>query len=330
MESNRESFYRLTPHLVMEAIEAVGFDPMGVCSPLNSLENRVYRISLDQDRSLAAKFYRPGRWTLEQIQEEHDFLYELQEQEIPVAAPLMLQNQGSIAEVDGIFFSVWPMKAGRQRDEFDPETLMSLGRLIGRIHSLGSQSEFEYRPELSVDRYIHEPLRYFRSHELLDPMMDQRYSQALAALEELYLDKVQGVPMMRLHGDCHIGNILFRDDQPIFLDFDDSLTGPAVQDLWMIAGSNDKWGRQNRQWLMEGYQNFFDFNPRWWELAELLRGLRLVYYVGWLARRREDPAFQRFFSDFGTRDFWERETLELEQLLDNYRNPQHSIENFPL
>lgn len=324
-----KDFYHLSPYLVLDAVESQGFDPMGVCSPLNSLENRVYRISLDQEQALAAKFYRPGRWTRDQIEEEHQFLQELEREELPLNSPLPLKKGSTIGEIEGIFFSLWPLKAGRQRDEFSPEDLLSLGRIIARIHTTGSQKPFKHRPEFGTTRYIQEPLDYFSEEDLIDPMVRERYRAAALELGELYREQIGDSPLIRLHGDCHVGNILYRDERPYFLDFDDSLMGPPIQDLWMIAGSNDRWGRQNRVLLEEGYRQFRDFDSRWWDMAELLRGLRMVYYVGWLARRREDPAFARFFSDFGTRGFWEKETLELENLLQNYKDNGNYEESYP-
>ncbi|MDA3849961.1 MAG: serine/threonine protein kinase [Spirochaetaceae bacterium] len=321
-----ESFYKLTPHAVLDAVEEAGFDPMGVCSPMNSLENRVYRISLEEDKAIVAKFYRPGRWNRDQIEEEHSFLQELLSEDVPVAAPLKLKDGKTLVQREDIFYALWNLRGGRQRDEFSPEDLLSLGRIIGRIHSV--PGTFKYRPAINTQRYIDEPLEYFKKHQLIDPAIGQRYIQAANKIAKLYNQRIEDHPMVRLHGDCHVGNILYRDNSPLLLDFDDCLTGPPVQDLWMIAGSNDHWGRQNRALLAEGYMTFADFNFSWWNIAELLRGLRLVYYVGWLARRRDDPAFERFFSNFGTRAFWEQETLELELLIQNFEDEELKKNHF--
>jgi len=309
-----ESFYALTPHSVLDAVEEAGFDPLGVCSPMNSLENRVYRISLDQDKAVVAKFYRPGRWTKAQIEEEHRFLEELEEDELPVAAPLTLSSGSTLNQIGDIYYAIWELKGGHQKDEFTPEELMMMGRLLARIHNIGEEADFQDRPVFNSYRYLDEPLEYMTRHDLLDSMVKQRYSQAVAQLKELFLRESENMPMIRLHGDCHIGNILFRDEQPLFLDFDDSLTGPPIQDLWMLTGGREHWA-SSKTFLMEGYRTFRDFNDSWWNMMEILRGMRMVYYVGWLARRRDDPAFKPYFSDFGTRDFWERETMELERLL---------------
>lgn len=312
-----DTFYNLTPHLVLDALEAAGFDPMGVCAPMNSLENRVYRISLDQDKALVAKFYRPGRWSREQIMEEHEFAEELQNDELPVAPPLMLKSGSTLQETEGIYFAVWELRGGRQNDEFDPMQLQTMGRLMARIHNIAEEKNFSFRPELNTQRYLRDPQQYLEETGLLDSMLQQRYRNALDQLEDLYLEKSRDIPVHRIHGDCHIGNILFRDQQVFILDFDDCLTGPAVQDLWMLTGGRDQWF-QNRQYIAEGYRTFRDFYDSWWDLSDLLRGLRMVHYTGWLARRRDDPAFRPYFSHFGTRDFWEQETLALELLLQEY------------
>jgi Ser/Thr protein kinase RdoA (MazF antagonist) len=309
-----EFFFRLTPDHVLGAVEAGGFLPTGHCSALNSLENRVYDVRLDDGSHVVAKFYRPERWTREAILEEHRFLADLREAEIPVCAPLEFPDGGTLHEVEEIFYAVWPRTGGRAPDELTDESLAVLGRLLARIHNAGAGREAPERRRLSSEHLIHEPLR------VLEPRLPSscaaRYRQAALQVAELYDSRAAGVPVHRIHGDCHVGNLLRGDAGFFFLDFDDFVVGPAVQDIWMLAPGRDAEGLRQRDVVIQGYREFRDFSPGWLSLAEPLRAMRFVYYAAWIARRWEDPAFPPTFPHFGSEAYWDRETRDLEEQLE--------------
>ncbi len=312
MSELREQFFALTPERVLEAVEGAGFSPSGHCLQLNSLENRVYDLRLEDGRHVIAKFYRPGRWRREQIQEEHDFLYELQSHEIPVCAPLRFGDGQSIHETAGIYCAVWPRTGGRSLDEFSDDHLRMLGRLTARIHNTGAAAPAQHRLRLTAEEYIRRPLQYLLGSGMIPEHLQERYACAALASAERYEDLIEGVPLHRIHGDCHPGNLLHGDEGFFFLDFDDFLTGPAVQDLWMIVPARDAEGLRQREVFLEGYRHFKDFEDHWLELVEPLRALRYVHYCAWIARRIDDPAFPQAFPHFGALDYWEEQCADLE------------------
>jgi Ser/Thr protein kinase RdoA (MazF antagonist) len=308
-------FYTLTPYVVMEAVEKAGLRPDGSSLQLNSMENRVYDLGLEEGQHVVTKFYRPGRWNREQIEEEHRFLSLLQEEEIPVCVPMELPCGGTIGEAEGIFYAVWPRTGGRQVDEFTDEQLTQLGRYLGRIHLAGKQIPFHSRPALNLTRMVEEPIGTIETLEL-DNSIKTRFADLARKAGDDYEKRIQGISLISLHGDCHVGNLLNDRNRFFFLDFDDALTGPAVQDIWMLLGGDD-YGRRLEK-LLEGYETFFPFNRRELDLIEPLRALRMIYYVGWVAKRHEDPAFKHAFPHWGTRDYWEQEIADLEKQITRY------------
>lgn len=307
-----ELFLDLTPDEVLRAVEALGLEPTGHIMPLHCFENRVYDLKLEDGAHVVAKFYRPGRWTQEGIQAEHDFLLELQQEEIPVCAPLVVDGATTF-QVDDIFYAVWPRTGGRAPEELDDDQLQVLGRLLARIHNVGAAGSAIHRPRLEVERYVYEPLEVLSSGRFVPPHWLDRYETAAARLADTYEELRVDVPVHRIHGDCHLGNLLHGREGWFFLDFDDMLEGPAVQDVWMLIPDPSEEGARQRSVLLEGYRQFRDFDRGWLRLVEPLRGLRYVYYASWLARRWNDPAFPPSFPHFNTEAYWERETLDLEQ-----------------
>ena len=299
-----EFFYRLTPERVLEAVEAAGFEPTGHCQALNSLENRVYDVRLEDGSHTVAKFYRPARWSEEQIREEHEFLFNLQADEIPVCAPIKLSGDDSLGTVEDIFYAIWPRTGGRSPDEFNDEELEMLGRLVARIHNVGASRPAEYRRELSVQTYALEPLEFLERRELLPEYLRGRYRQAVEEIVEVYRAWSEGIPFHRIHGDCHTGNLLRGSEGFFFLDFDDFLTGPAVQDIWMLVSAGDQEGLRRRQVFLGGYRQIREFEDHWLKLIEPLRALRYVHYNAWVARRWEDPRLSPRLSSF-----WDRRGL---------------------
>ena len=309
-------FFDLTPDIVLKAIEGNGYEPTGHCMALNSYENRVYDIRLEGGSHIIAKFYRPGRWSREQIQEEHDFLLELKEDEIPVCAPIVSSDGETIHLSQGIMYALWERTGGRAADEFSDEDLGNLGRLLARIHNMGSVKTSARRMELTGETYGLNPLQYLLEGEFLPDSCRDRYSKAVREIVDIYEKLSRDVPCIRIHGDCHPGNLLRGDSGFFFLDFDDFLMGPAVQDMWMLFPGRDNEAFRQREVMLDAYRLFRDFDDSWLSLIEPLRALRYVHYAAWIARRWEDPAFPEAFSFFGTREYWEKETEDLEDQLD--------------
>lgn len=304
-------YANLTPALILDAVEAAGFQPSGALLALNSYENRVYQVGLDAGGFLVTKIYRPGRWSDAGILEEHAFADELAALEIPVVAPLVLSDQQTLLHHGGYRLAFYPRRGGRPPELDDPEHLRWLGRTLGRIHACGRQRLFQHRPRLSVELLGTGPYSYLMEHDFVPAELAHNYRQAAESLLDgitaIWSEVMDWVEPLRLHGDCHPGNILWTDQGPHFVDLDDCMSGPAVQDLWMLlSGERDEMTRQLAL-LLEGYQQFADFNALELRLVEALRGLRLIHYSGWLARRWHDPAFPMHFPWFNTPRYWEEQ-----------------------
>ena len=308
-----EFFSALTPQQVLRAVEAGGFAPTGHVSALTCLENRVYDLRLESGAHVVAKFYRPGRWSRAAILEEHAFLAELREAEIPVCAPLAFGDGETLHEVEGIHYAVWERTGGRAPDELDDEQVAIVGRLLARIHNVGGAAEAPHRPRLDGARAALEPLAWLETHDCLPPSCARRYRAAVEEAAKLYAGWSAGVPLHRIHGDCHAGNLLHGREGWFFLDFDDFVVGPAVHDVWMLLPGRDAEGERQRRLLVEAYGRLREFDPRWLRLVEPLRAFRFVFYAHWIARRWADPAFPDAFPHFGTAQYWETETRDLEE-----------------
>jgi Ser/Thr protein kinase RdoA (MazF antagonist) len=311
-------YSRLTPDVVLDALESAGLAGDGRLLALNSYENRVYQVGIDDAAGqsfVVAKFYRPARWTDAQILEEHAFVGELAEREIPVVAPLALRG-ATLHEFAGFRFAVYPRRGGRTPELEDPRTLEWLGRFIGRIHAVGAVRPFAARPALDVASFGVEPRAWLLEHGFIPPDLRAAWSSvvdlALDGVARCY-ERAGALATIRLHGDCHAGNVLWTDDGPHFVDFDDARAGPAVQDLWMLlAGDRAAMTRQLGD-VLAGYEDFREFEPRELALVEALRTLRLIHYSAWLARRWDDPAFPAAFPWFNTQRYWQDRILELRE-----------------
>ena len=264
------------------------------------------------DPHVVAKFYRPGRWSREAILEEHAFLAELRAAEIPVCAPLSFRDGGTLHEVEGIHYAVWPRTGGRAPDEFSDAQLEVVGRLLARIHGVGEAAAAPHRQRLEGSRAVLEPLAQLEE-SLLPPEVAPRYRAAVEEVARLYDAWSEGVPLQRIHGDCHAGNLLHGDEGWFFLDFDDFVVGPAVHDVWMLLPGRDAEGLRQRALLIEAYRQFREFDAGWLRLVEPLRAFRFVIYAAWIARRWQDPAFPDAFPHFGSADYWQNETRDLEE-----------------
>ena len=324
LEDESELFLALTPNHVLQAVEEGGYEPSGHVNALHCFENRVHDIRLDDGGHVITKFYRPGRWSREQIQEEHDFLFELRAAEIPVCAPIKFEDGESIHEIEGIYYAVWPRVGGRSPSELTDEQIEILGRLLARIHNVGS-SHTEGRLELSHDSYGLQNLEFLLSHDFVSLTWASRFESVVQKICEHYEQISQNVPVHRIHGDCHYGNLLNGRDGWFFVDFDDMLIGPAVQDVWLLLPGQDQHTKEQRNLFIDAYRQFRPFEQRWLKLIEPLRALRIIRYAAWIARRWHDPAFPAAFSHFGTEQYWQRETIDLEQQFELIQREFHSF-----
>jgi len=304
----------LTPDAVLDALESIGLRGDGRMLGLNSYENRVYQISLEDNSYVVAKFYRPGRWSDAQILEEHAFGLELAEREIPVVAP-QVHGGKTLYEFNGFRFAVYARRGGRTPELEDEKVLEWIGRFLGRIHAVGASAPFKERPALTVQTFGDESRDWLLESGLIpEDLREVWVSTVDLALEGVnhHFEKTQLTPI-RLHGDCHVGNILWTDHGPHFVDLDDARMGPAAQDLWMLLAGDRTTGAKQLKALLDGYERFHAFNREELGLIEPLRTLRLLYYSAWIARRWEDPAFPAAFPWFGTQRYWQDRILELRE-----------------
>ena len=313
----------LTPEVVLGAVESLGLLADGHQFALNSYENRVYQVGLEEGgggslgeaRFLVAKFYRPDRWTDDQIREEHTFSRELADREIPVVAPLAFDGE-TLHRYEGFRFTLFPRRGGRAPELEDPETLEWLGRFLGRIHAVGAVHPFQHRPALDIASFGVESRGFLLASDFLPPDLRDAWADAaklaIAGAEEAF-SSAGVVARIRLHGDCHAGNVLWTPQGPHFVDFDDARTGPAIQDLWMLLSGDRASMTAQLGHVLRGYRDFADFDPRGLRLIEALRTLRLMHYSAWIARRWNDPAFPLAFPWFNTQRYWQDRVLELRE-----------------
>ncbi|HHH47155.1 MAG TPA: serine/threonine protein kinase [Thiotrichales bacterium] len=315
-ESRTHPYDRLDPDTVLEAVERTGRRPSGHLLALNSYENRVYQIGLEDGTFVVGKFYRPGRWSDAAILEEHAFARELAGQELPVVTPLADAGGTTLHEHAGFRYALYPRQGGRC-PELDSEAhLLQIGRLLGRMHAIGALRPFRHRPALDIDSFGRAPSRWLLAHGFLPVHVETAYRtlvEDLLVRIEAAFARAGEVRSIRLHGDCHAGNLLWTDAGPHFVDLDDARMGPAVQDLWMLAPGEREERALALSVLIEGYEQFRDFDRRELHLVEALRTLRMIHYAAWLARRCEDPAFRQAFPWFYSDRYWEEHILQLRE-----------------
>jgi Ser/Thr protein kinase RdoA (MazF antagonist) len=308
-------YERLTPDVVLDALEGTGLRCDGRLLALNSFENRVFQVGIEDAAPVVAKFYRPERWSDEAIREEHAFIAELAAREIPAVPPLRLKGE-TLHRHGGFRFAAFPRQGGRPPELDAPGVLEWLGRFLGRIHAVGGAAPFRHRPALDIKSFGEEPRDWLLAHDIVPPPLTEVWTgvveQALAGVRHCF-ERAGTVRRIRLHGDCHMGNVLWTDAGPHFVDFDDARMGPAVQDLWMLlSGSREERTKQLHA-ILAGYEDFTEFEPRELHLVEALRTLRLIHYSAWIARRWSDPAFPLAFPWFDTPRYWEERILELRE-----------------
>ena len=304
MSLKNEFFFHLSPEKVLDALEGAGLWPAGQCMILNSMENRVYQVVLENGETVVAKFYRPGRWSKKQIQEEHDLLFLLKQEEVPVCEPLVFANGESIASMEEIFFSAWPLTGGREPAELNEEQLQMLGRLLGRMHSIAATQPFEHRIPFNEEQVLMTGWQNIEKSQLMPSHLESDYLDLTRIIHDKYQLLAKEVPVQPIHGDCHLGNIIQQGEKFMLLDFDDCCTGPVVQDLWMILQYTGAHSVRELQCILEGYRQFADFSDHWIDLIEVCRAVRMVHYSGWVSKRWSDPAFKSSLPHFGTEQYW--------------------------
>lgn len=313
----------LTPDLILNAIDSAGHRTDGRLLALNSYENRVYQVGIEDEKPLVAKFYRPARWTDEQILEEHAFTAELAAREIP-AVPALSVGNSTLHAFEGFRFALYPRRGGRAPELDDPDTLEWLGRFIGRIHAVGAIKPFVHRPAFDIESFGEAPREFLLDGEWIPAELHDAYSsvidQALDGVHDCF-DRAGSVVQLRLHGDCHPGNVLWTDDGPHFVDFDDARTGPAMQDLWMLLSGDRAAMTRQLSDVLAGYEDFAELDRRELGLIEALRTLRMIHYSAWLARRWPDPAFPAAFPWFHTTKYWQDQILELREQVAAMQEP---------
>ncbi|RTZ14036.1 serine/threonine protein kinase [Vibrio aquaticus] len=318
------NFDALTPDFMWYALESIGIRAESGFLALNSYENRVYQFTDEERQRYVVKFYRPERWSEAQIQEEHDFTLELIESEIPVAPPVKLNGQ-TLHYYQGYLFALFESVGGRQFEVDNLEQLEGVGRFLGRIHKVGSRAPFEHRPTVGLDEYLYQPRKLLESSQFIPMHLENAFFNDLDLLiKSLENQWNNSTNIIRLHGDCHPGNILWRDG-PMFVDLDDSRNGPAIQDLWMLLNGERADKIMQLDIILEAYQEFNDFNVNELKLIEPLRGLRMVHYMAWLAKRWQDPAFPIAFPWFNDPKYWESQVLAIKEQISALEEPPLSL-----
>lgn len=313
-----KDFASLDPSLIMDSVESLGLQCDARIFPLNSYENRVYQVGLEEGSAygqrLIGKYYRPNRWSDKQILEEHQFTEELMQLEIPVVAPLQF-NGLSLHHFNDHRFALYPQRGGRTAELDNPEHLQWIGRFLGRIHLAGASSAFNYRPTISLQDFAINSSEFLLQNNFIPDYLLEAYQSLSSDIIQLLKQRYQtdGFQTIRLHGDCHSSNILWTDKGPHFVDFDDCRSGPAIQDIWMLLSGDQQEQQQQLNHVLDGYFEFAELNQGELRLVEPLRSFRLMYYASWLAKRWSDPTFPLNFPWFNTTAYWEQHILELRE-----------------
>ncbi len=322
-DSSSHPFDALSPDLLIDAVESQGFVSDGRFLALNSYENRVYQIGIEEQTPMIVKFYRPERWTDDQIREEHEYCFQLKDQELPVVCPWLNAEGESLSTYADFRFALYERRGGHAPELDNLDNLFILGRLLGRFHGIGAMQPFSYRPTLDVENFGWQSYRLISEQFMpaeLSPAYDSLALDVLKAVDEILVD-YGPINNIRVHGDCHSGNILWRDDNPHFVDFDDARMAPAIQDLWMLLSGDRQEQTAQMAELIEGYSEFYDFDYRELRLIEVFRTLRIMHHSAWIARRWTDPAFPRAFSWFNSPRYWSDHILMLREQLAALNEP---------
>jgi Ser/Thr protein kinase RdoA (MazF antagonist) len=331
LNNQNTPYNQLDPSLILDAIESVGFPCTGSLLALNSYENRVYQVGIDEAEPLIAKFYRPNRWTNAAIIEEHQFSLELVSHDIPVIAPLAIASGATMHEYQGFRFALFPRRGGRTLELENVEQLEWMGRFIGRLHAVGATRPFQQRLRLDVQSYGFQPYQFLIENNFIPAELKAGYCHTVDAILKKITDlfaQSGPIQVIRLHGDCHPGNVLWNNGGPQIVDLDDCLMGPAIQDLWMLlSGGSEQETRAQLNIILQGYLEFNDFNYREIALIDALRTLRMIHYSAWLAKRWEDPAFPLNFPWFNTPRYWQEQLQNLKEQLYNLDSQNSDYES---
>ncbi len=320
-ELSQTAFLNLTPETILSAVEkALGMYVSNLCRPMNSYINRVYELADEDGEGLIVKFYRPDRWSRQALQDEHDFLLELEEQEVPVIAPLVLADGGSLAQVGNVFFALFPKKWGRTVDEYSDEQWLELGHLIGRTHAVGAARFPQDRLTMLPDQSTRSQVDYILAHDLVPEDLRSEFRSLTDTLIAEIIPMFADTELIRLHGDCHSANLIYRPEESFYLiDFDDMVIGPPVQDLWMLLPAVPEESLVEIDIFLEGYRTFRDFKIRSLKLIEPLRAMRFLHYMAWCAHQVIEDGSSQVMPNFGTREYWLGELADLADQLQRIR-----------
>jgi len=320
-------FSRLTPEIVLAAVEeGLGRYVSNLCRPLNSYINRVYELADEDGEGLIVKFYRPTRWTVPALQDEHDFLLALAAKEVPVIAPLSLRNGGTLGQAGEISFAIFPKKWGRNVDEYSDEQWLELGHLLGRAHAVGAMQHPRNRMRMAPEHSTRMQVEYIASHDLVPEELRQEFSQLTQKLIERVAPLFAETEMICIHGDCHNANLIYRPDDSFYLiDFDDMVVGPPVQDLWMLLPTVPEDSLVEMDIFLEGYRVFRNFEPRSLQLIEPLRAMRFIHYIAWCAHQVMEDGNSIVMPNFGTSEYWRH---ELDDLCDQLQRIEEQPESY--
>lgn len=319
MQTIKHPFDPLSPELILTAIESQGYVVDGCVTALNSYENRVYQIGIEDDLPLIVKFYRPDRWTRQQIQEEHDFCFALKNHDLPVVTPLQNSQGESLYGFQGFDFALFPRTGGYAPELDYQENLAIMGRTLARLHNVGSTHRFKYRPTLDSHSFGQDSID-FVSESFIPFEYKSAYLNVCQQIMSLVTEKLKNAHNISVHGDLHVGNILMRDDIPNLVDFDDARLAPAIQDIWMLLSGDEHEQEIQLQKIIPAYEEFRTFPYAELNMIESLRTLRMIHHTAWLARRWDDPAFPTAFSWFNTHQFWQQHIADLQQQLQTLNN----------
>ena len=329
-QNNRTGFNDLPPDLVLNLVEdALGVRCTNICRPLNSYINRVYELVQADGTGLIAKFYRPGRWSHNALKDEHDFLLELAEQEIPVVAPLKQKNGETLGCHQGMFFAVFPKKGGRSFDEYSDDQWLQLGRLLGRAHGVGAKRKPKDRLTMTPVLSTRDQVDYILNGNFIPPDLAKQFGPITSELIATIAPLFDNIEMIRIHGDCHFSNLIYRPDESFYIiDLDDMAVGPPVQDFWMLLPGYLNDSLLEIDLFLEGYETFRDFDHRTLRLIEPLRAMRYIHYTAWCAHQFAEDGLSRVAPDFGTQEYWQREIRDLSEQIDRINDIREQVGYF--
>ncbi len=331
-DTETQFFHELTPDIILNSVEELGYIPTGRCLALNSMENRVYEVEVEKgegEEFLIIKFYRPGRWSKDQILEEHEFLFDLESSDIPVVSPFKLEGLSLFkCSTTNLYYSISPKMGGRMAQDLNLEQLEIVGRTLARLHNVGESKKSHHRLTINSETFAKNNLNYLITHHHIPEHLKNKYSDLVQKISDLSDSFFQTSEKIRIHGDCHWGNMIVRDDQIYLIDFDDMLVGPPVQDLWLIEPGFDEESLRRREIILSAYEQMRSFDRSSLKYIELLRALRFIHFSSWIAKRWNDQAFKNAFPHFGDVNYWDVQINDLQNQINifNQMSGQYSYE----